>query len=433
MTYPSAYQRHLCVILCFIACALPTATLALVPPANVECCQRKEYESPRCTQFALSAAQCEKVYAEWVETYRRINAVQKPALPSTIDTGLVADMDRVMAEAGQSGFSGVVIIGDATRVLFEKSIGFADERARLPHSAAMRWRWASISKQVTAVIAAQLVAEGKLSLDATVGDYLTTAQFPARYAKQITLRHLLQHTSGLPNPSDTETPSTAFPAFYRAKVTADKVHREATRNACAAVPKRAPGEYFEYNNCDYLVLAALIEQVTGQRFADVLAARITAPLKLTSVELAEQASSDKEQVKGYTSATQPEAEFNLATYGAAGAITGSPQDLLALDRALMGDTLLSAAMKKQFWNGNPKFGYAALGVWSFPAALKGCKGAVDLIERRGAIGGVQARNIIAPTLSKAIVIFTNRADWEFGEIWQGKGFAHELLSAALCQ
>lgn len=50
----------------------------------------------------------------------------------------------------------------------------------------------------------------------------------------------------------------------------------------------------------------------------------------------------------------------------------------------------------------------------------------------GEIGGVQVRNIIAPTLSRAVVVFTNRADWEFGEIWQGKGFSYDLLSAALC-
>ena len=345
----------------------------------------------------------------------------------------VAPLARVVASAGQSGFSGVVMLGSRTHVLFEKSVGLADREKRIPHASTMPWRWASVSKQVTAVIAAQLVDEGKLSLDRTVADYLAAAQFPSPNAATITIRQLLQHTSGLPNPSDAATQADPVPAFYRANVAADEVHRTPTRTACAQTPKRAAGEQFEYNNCDYLVLGAVIEQVTGQRFADVLAARIARPLRLKSVFLSGAGKSEMPpQLKGYEDATRPELPMNLATYGAAGATAGSPRDLLKLDQALMGSALLSTQMKQQFWAGEPKLGYAALGVWSFPATLAGCKEPVDLIERRGEIGGVQVRNIIAPTLSRAVVVFTNRADWEFGEIWQGKGFSYDLLSAALC-
>jgi hypothetical protein len=136
-------------------------------------------------------------------------------------------------------------------------------------------------------------------------------------------------------------------------------------------------------------------------------------------------------VKGYDG-KRLELTFNLATYGAAGALLGTPRDLFAIDQALLGDTLMSADAKKQFWKGEPNLGYAALGVWAFPATLKGCKDPVELIERRGAIGGVQVRNFLAPALGKALLVFTNRGEWAFGEVWQGKGFSYELLTAALC-
>ncbi len=55
---------------------------ALLPPAEVECCQRKDYQSDRCSRFALDAAKCEKAQANWEETYRRISAFQQPPKPA---------------------------------------------------------------------------------------------------------------------------------------------------------------------------------------------------------------------------------------------------------------------------------------------------------------------------------------------------------------
>lgn len=84
------------------------------------------------------------------------------------------------------------------------------------------------------------------------------------------------------------------------------------------------------------------------------------------------------------------------------------------------------------WKGDPHFGYVALGVWSFPAPLQGCSGAVDLVERRGEIGGVEVRNLLAPELGKALVVFADKAGLDFGKIWQGKGLSYRLASAAFC-
>jgi CubicO group peptidase (beta-lactamase class C family) len=343
----------------------------------------------------------------------------------------------VVDAAEKAGFAGVVLSGDRAKISFERAVGWADRSRRTQHSADMIWRWASVSKQITAVIASQLVAEGKLDLDKPASAYLNAKEFGSANAKLMTIRQLLQHTSGLPNPSDppadSKAESDAVPAFYLEDVTPEAVHKSAAAGACAATPKRAPSEQFEYNNCDYLVLGAVIEKVAGQPFASVLADRIVKPLNLAKGAVRPANSKDKyaQPVKGYDG-KRLELTFNLATYGAAGALLGTPRDLFAIDQALLGDTLMSADAKKQFWKGEPNLGYAALGVWVFPATLKGCKDPVELIERRGAIGGVQVRNFLAPALGKALLVFTNRGEWAFGEVWQGKGFSYDLLTAALC-
>ncbi len=82
--------------------------------------------------------------------------------------------------------------------------------------------------------------------------------------------------------------------------------------------------------------------------------------------------------------------------------------------------------------GDPRAGYAALGVWSYPAKLAGCDAAVQLVERRGGFGGIGVRNILAPQLGMALVVMTNNDAFDFGELWQGRGAGFNLASAAFC-
>lgn len=64
--------------------------------------------------------------------------------------------------------------------------------------------------------------------------------------------------------------------------------------------------------------------------------------------------------------------------------------------------------------------------------MKGCEGPVKIVERRGDIGAVQVRNFILPDKQMAVVAFAQEKPFDFGEVWQGSGFAHDLLAAAVC-
>jgi hypothetical protein len=86
----------------------------------------------------------------------------------------------------------------------------------------------------------------------------------------------------------------------------------------------------------------------------------------------------------------------------------------------------------ELWNGRPELGFLALGQWSFEAALNGCNKPVRIVERRGSIGGVQVRNFIVPEQEIAVALFTDQAEFDFGEIWQSKGFSYDMLSLVAC-
>ncbi len=332
-----------------------------------------------------------------------------------------------MDDATKKGFSGVVLVGDLQNVLYEHAFGLADKERKLPHQVNEIWRWASVTKQVTAALVMQQVDRQHLFLDSPVQAYLP--MFPKVVDSPITVRNLLQHTSGLPNPDDAAPGAeNEVPVFYR--VSPARTTRQRL-SFCMGTSKRKPGERFEYNNCDYIILGALLTKISGMPYKRLLQKELNSTLG-TSLRLATKTGSKESKVKGYLDKGQPEPTIQLSAFGASGALVGTPRDLLALDRALLTNRLVSKPSTETMWKGEPKLGYAALGAWSFEVPLKNCTGDVALVERRGEIGGIQVRNILAPKLGRAVIVFTNSSAVEFGEIWQGSGFSYDVLSAALC-
>lgn len=368
-----------------------------------------------------------------------VHAAQPAASPKAATADRAA-LDRLVdAEHAAARFDGEVLVGIGDEVVYRRVVGLADRASRRAHRVGDPWRWASVSKQVTGVLAMQQVQAGALSLDATLDTVLPG--FVAPNAARITVRDLLRHTSGLPNPDDTADDGHGMPRFYSATFARDQRPLDAALAYCAGLPKAAPGAGFAYDNCDTLVLQAILERVTGQPYDALLTARIATPLGLSSLavrmdgsDLARAGATATQATlqTGYLADGSREPAINLATFGAGGALIGTADDLWRFDRALIEGTLLDAAATATLWTGEPTLGYVALGAWSFAAPLKGCTGSVRLIERRGAIGGVQVRNLIAPDLHAALVVFSNTSATDFGELWQGRGLGYDLASAAFC-
>lgn len=341
-------------------------------------------------------------------------AMAAPALDAAIER-----------EHGAGRFDGMVLVGRGDQVTYRRAIGLADRARRLPHRHDDVWRWASVSKQVAALLVMQQVEQGRLSLESRLDEVLPG--FASPQAARISLRMLLQHTSGLPNPD-------SRPGFYLAQFKDEAGPLNAALAFCAGPPATEPGSRFAYNNCDTLVLQAVLGKATGQSYAGLLASAVAAPLQTRKLSMAAAARGKARPATaiGYLETGRAESPFNLASFGAAGAMMGTADDLWRFDRALMQQRLLGAAATRTMWTGEPALGYAALGAWVFEAPLAGCAAPVRLVERRGQIGAVQVRNLLAPELGAALIVFSNAASTEFGEIWQGQGLTHELASAAFC-
>lgn len=342
--------------------------------------------------------------------HRSLNTFIAAALAAILLVGAAEGprADRVADAIRANGFTGQVLAAKGDTILYDRATD------GLPQQAV--WPWASVTKQVIATMVMQQVAAGKIALDTPASRYMPMLSGSAAGP---TVRELLQHRSGLRNPDDTPAPKDGMPAFYTA--------RYAPLGWCLA-ERGAPGGNWRYNNCDYVVLGALLTRVTGQSVGALYTARIARPAgsQARFVGIGDGLRLD------WPGGVTPAERRIFARFGAAGGLAGTARDLLAFDRALAGGKLLPDTARAELWRGDSKLGFQALGQWSFEAPLKGCTGTVRIIERRGGIGRFQVRNIILPDQDVSVIVFTNRGDYDFGEIWQGKGFSYDLLSAAAC-
>ncbi len=345
-----------------------------------------------------------------------MQAAAAPAAPTDM-------FDAASAVARQSGFRGFLLVGEGS--------GFREGEIGTPGGATggaktvATWRWASVSKQIVATAVMQQVHAGKVDLDTPIARY--APRLKVANADRITLRQLLQHTSGLPNVEDGPLDPNR-PMLVQFLRTSPRP-APGVSAICRGPAKAEPGARFEYNDCDTEVVGAVLEEVTWQRLGRLLSQRIFAPSGMVSARLL--APGDAAGRRGYLADGRNDDFIDVGRFGAAGAVAGNPHDLFLFDRALMTDALLPRALRDTMWEGAPKLGFAALGQWSYTVPLKGCAKPVALVERRGSIGGVEIRNVIAPELDKVVIAFDDHGI-DYGEPWQGRGLTYDLLSAAFC-
>ena len=316
--------------------------------------------------------------------------------------------DRLFAALNETDFAGAVTASQASQDHFHIDFRETDT------SNMDAWPWASVTKQVVAVLVMQQVDEGVLSLDASAATYLPTLKATPTAP---TIRQLLQHRSGLRNPDDSPPDASTFPNFYSDGPTGV--------DWCLA-DRTAPPEEWRYNNCDYIVLGAILKSVTGSDIGTLFRQRIAQPADLVDTRLL-----GLDEMRDYE---EREAIYDtrIARYGASAALVGPLEDMLRFDRALLEGKLLSAQSRDILWQSDPSLGYMALGQWVFEAPLKGCDAPVRIVERRGAIGKYQVRNIILPDSDFVLALATAQEDFDFGEIWTGSGAMHDALAAVAC-
>ena len=240
----------------------------------------------------------------------------------------------------------VLVVRDS-KAVFRQGYGVTDLQTLRPIDAQTNFRLASFTKQFTATCIMLLAHDGKLRYDDHLTDFFP--EFPA-YGKSITVRNLLNHTSGLPDYEDLltsqypDTPPEKIPQIHDAGVL--KLLEQQTSG------RFAPGSQWQYSNSGYAVLAMIVEKVSGESFGQFLQQRIFAPLKMNHTLAYEQGKNEvSHRAYGHTrvadnkngSGWQQTDQSPTSAVLGDGGIYSSLDDLAKWDRALRLHTLLSAA------------------------------------------------------------------------------------------
>lgn len=191
---------------------------------------------------------------------------------AALDAAVKAEMEKQQAVGAAVG----VIQHD--QIIYLKGYGFADREKEIPVSDKTLFRWASVSKPLTAIAAMQLFEKGLLDLDANVRTYVP--EFPDK-GKPITVRQLLCHQSGIVHYQNgqvivTEKTYTTPHPFEDVVVALDRFKESPLLHT--------PGEKFSYSTHGYILMSAVVERAGKQRYVDQIRERIVVPLGMTTLQ-----------------------------------------------------------------------------------------------------------------------------------------------------
>ncbi len=241
--------------------------------------------------------------------------------------GRLPDIDALFAEYTGPAVPGasVIVIRDS-RVILRRAYGMADLTRQVGATPETDYRLASMSKQFTAMATMLLVKDGKIRYDQPVREILP--ELPAA-AQAVTVRHLLNHTSGLPDYED------LIPDTQTVQVSDRDVLALLARKDTLYFPA---GTQYRYSNSGYVLLGLIVERVSGLSFAAFVRARIFQPLAM--------AASVPHRAYGYSPDSgqfkPTDQSVTSATLGDGGIYT-NVDDLMRWDQALYGQKLVDAA------------------------------------------------------------------------------------------
>ncbi len=317
-------------------------------------------------------------------------------LPPTAPAAQVEQFKAIVEKlANADVFSGAVLVAKDGVPIFKQAYGLANKRANIPNRVDTKFNLGSMNKMFTAVAIAQLAQGGKLAFHDLVGTHLR--DYPNKQVAQtVTIHHLLTHTSGMGDylrsmgPAKDKLRSVAdyFPLFVDAPLAFK------------------PGSQYRYSNTGYIVLGAIIEQVSGQSYFDYVRERIYSLAGMDNTDAYERGQDVPNLAIGYTGTTHiVENTPRLPIKGGpAGGGYSTVEDLLKFDIALRTHTLLSPALTQLMLTGKvasgPNFKYA----YGFrDLQVNGTR----IVGHNGGFAGIGARFDMYLDLGYTVVVLSN--------------------------
>ena len=306
-----------------------------------------------------------------------------------IDSLLIQKFDKINAPGAN------ILISKNDKILYNKSFGLANIELNVPLNTNHVFEIGSMTKQFTAIATLILIEQGKLSLEDNLTKFLP--DYPN--GNNITVQHLLNHTSGIKN-------------FTSIKGLHKIAHKNLTPieliNFFKDTPiDFAPGNQFKYTNSGYILLGYIIEKISGLRYANFIKKNIFNKLQMTSSYYASRSKLIKNRASGYHHKTvyRNNRKIHPSIPYASGALMSTVNDLFIWNKAIKNHTLISKettakVFSKQQLNNGKLINYG-LG-WHI-------KNINDLLsyEHGGAIFGFKSMGVYIPKEDIYIVILSN--------------------------
>ncbi|WP_190284780.1 serine hydrolase domain-containing protein [Bacillus sp. S3] len=296
--------------------------------------------------------------------------------------------DYIENLAAHNYFNGAVLVGYKGEVLLKKGFGFSSFQYDLPNRPATKFRIGSLTKAFTAMAIVKLHDKGALNLDDSLNTF-----FPD-YPKgaSMTIRHLLNHSSGIAN-------FTSTPDYWTKTMRLQATLQEVIESFQSMPLEFEPGTNMSYSNSGYLLLTAIIEKVSGMEFADFLQKEIFDELGLTSTGVDNGRSIVKSLAQGHTvwekvvHTDYIDMSFPLGAYG----MYSTVEDLYQWCQALLKNSLIDRGLQDQMFTSRNGYGFG----WFIE------DGAQKEVSHFGDINGFVNHLVMYPEEELVVIVLSN--------------------------
>ncbi len=297
-----------------------------------------------------------------------------------------------------TGFSGAVLVARNGKVVAAVGVGSSDLAGESPITPGTLFEIASATKQFTAAAVMRLAQEDRLGLDDSIAKHLPGVPDDCR---AITVRHLLQHTSGIPGKNSRgsgEDLGKVLPLFLRGG------------------PRHPPGTHWEYWNQGYALLSEIIARASGEPYTDFCQRALFTPSGMRVTRFTGDAAPKGAAIavgrsargKPRSALEHPYGNYGFQYRGMGGAVT-SVWDLWRWDRALRGDAVLGKSAKSELFK--PGLRDYALG-WFVKKTKQG-----RLVQfHGGSVRGFVCRIRRYPEQDACLFVLSNRDDIPVGKV-----------------
>ncbi|WP_267278058.1 serine hydrolase domain-containing protein [Arthrobacter sp. CDRTa11] len=273
-----------------------------------------------------------------------------PSPPSSMDE-LKAELEQFSTERLAAGASAVLIQAGLGGEVWSNAEGVRDLETKVPAESGDSFHMASLTKSMVATSVLKLVEQGKIRLDDLVSDDLPEFDSVLHPPKPITVRMLLDHTSGMPGFEELLIRSGPVKEVLATPLTAE---RRLELTGMAPWDSADVGVY-EYSNSNYVVLGLLVERVSGRSLGDVLRTDIVEPLGLAGTLLAGTAKAPATMVHGYVMIDGERVdatEAGVQSRSASGGMISTVQDVNVFFSALLAGKVVNPALVKEMQSQN---------------------------------------------------------------------------------